>query len=109
MCSHAGCSTDPQWQPVLVVPFRRKKQLVRVRFLELGYCQAHRESASVATFLSDEGAKKIDKFAREQGLGPINATSASLDWEELEADEVARLRTEAVTHDTNLGETLPTR
>ncbi len=102
-CSQDDCQLTPKWRPVLAIGTKRRGKPLEFRFTRLGYCDAHRDKAVVATVLSDEGFHKVAKHVRELGLGNLDRASATLKWEEIDSREAERMtdtQDSTVTDDT---------
>ena len=87
-CSQDDCPADPRWQPALVLHPRRGGSTSKATFCRLGYCDEHRQIATVETFLSDEGFVKLAKFMRESGKAPPDRALVELDW--LPIDDITK-------------------
>lgn len=63
----------------------------RLYFEQLGYCDAHKKSTTIATFLSEEGWDRMAKTLREAGKERIDRRSTTLAWELLTGKERQQL------------------
>ena len=87
-CSQDDCPRDPLWQPVLELRPKHGLETSRLTFQHLGYCEEHQASATVDTFLSDEGLVKISKFMRENGKEPPDREKITLAWKPVGEEEL---------------------
>lgn len=90
-CSHDECPNPAKWCPVLKLRSKSQDRPRKVRFLSLGYCDSHKETSTVQTFLSPEGAVKLRKFIRERGKGDVDPKETTLEWEALSDSQLAKL------------------
>lgn len=82
-CSNENCSGDGAWRPVLEMRSRKDGPITHVKFSQLIFCEEHKASSTLATFLSAEGFIKIAKFMRENGKKAPIQRNTSLGWERL--------------------------
>lgn len=97
-CSQDDCQEAPLWRPILELRRSRKDPPARVSFSQLGYCDEHKATSNLATFLSDEGFTKITKFLREAGRESPDRSLTTLGWSPISPAEAAAL--EADQHHT---------
>lgn len=90
-CSQDECPSEAHWQPVIETRWRRGEKPERCALLQLGYCDGHKTTSSLATVLSDEGFTKISKFLREAGRPSPDRSLTTLGWNELDPFEAAEL------------------
>ncbi len=90
-CSQDDCQSNPLWRPVIELRSRRGGPAERVSFTQLGYCEIHKASSNLATFLSDEGFTKISKFLREAGHDTPDRPLTTLSWAAITPDEAETL------------------
>jgi hypothetical protein len=90
-CSHDDCQLPPRWKPVLELRSKARATSRRLRFTQLGYCDLHKRTTSLSTFLSDEGFNKIAKTVREAGKERIDQRHTTLAWEPLTGADRRRL------------------
>jgi hypothetical protein len=93
-CSQDDCQEAPLWRPVLEMRSRRGEAPTKVSLDQLGYCESHKKSSGLATFLSDEGFTKITKFLREAGRDSPDRSLTTLGWSSLSSTEAALLETD---------------
>jgi len=79
-CSHDDCPDSPAWHPAIVLRSRRSAAPRRAVLVHLGYCDGHRGSLTLATFLSDEGFTKLAKHVREAGKPAPDRPLTTLEW-----------------------------
>jgi hypothetical protein len=90
-CSHDDCQSPSRWKPVLLLRSRPRDAGRQISFERLGYCDAHRESLTLATFLSDEGWKKIARALREAGKEKCDQNHTLLTWTRLSKADLHRI------------------
>lgn len=90
-CSQDDCPCDPVWRPILELRSHRGAKPERVSFSQLGYCEAHKQTANLAAFLSDEGFTKLTKFLREAGHEPPDRQLTTLGWAAISPAEASAL------------------
>lgn len=82
MCRARGCDKPGTARPVLELRPRRDRPGPRLRFpAEISVCEEHRASATVETFLSDEGFDKVCRHLREAGKQAPPRKHVALLWE----------------------------
>ena len=87
-CYHRNCSKTPKWHPVLILRSRKNSSPFRMKFLQLLFCDSHRESYTLNDLLSDEGFTKISKFLKENGKTAPSQRCTILDWTPIPIDEI---------------------
>jgi hypothetical protein len=97
-CSQDDCQEAPLWRPILEMRSRRGEAPTEVSFIQLGYCEGHKKTSSLATFLSDEGFTKLNKFLREAGRESPDRSLTTLGWSSILPAEASAL--EADQHHT---------
>ncbi len=90
-CSHDECSAPPRWRPVLVLRSKKDESPSRASLVQLGYCDVHKRTTQLATFLSEEGFTKLNKFLREAYRPPPDKSLTTLDWEPISTEEASKL------------------
>jgi hypothetical protein len=90
-CSQDDCQEAPLWRPIIETRSRRGETPTRVSLVQLGYCEEHRKTSGLATFLSDEGFTKLNKFLRETGRESPDRSLTSLGWSPITNEEAAEL------------------
>lgn len=91
-CSQDQCDKRARWIPVLLLRRRPSDTPARVKFRRLGYCDDHRASSTVETFLSDEAHARLAKHLRESGHPEPVRKHASLAWEKVTQADLGRLQ-----------------
>ena len=79
-CSHDDCQSTPEWHPVLELRSRRGVPATKAVLVQLGYCDAHRETLKLETFLSAEGFARLTKHVREAGKPAPDRSLTTLTW-----------------------------
>ena len=82
-CSNENCTHEARWRPVLEMRSAKKGPITTVKLSQLVYCEDHKATSTLATFLSNEGFTKIAKFMRENGKKAPAQRNTTLTWEEL--------------------------
>jgi hypothetical protein len=59
--------------------------------VQLGYCDAHKATAVLSDYLSDEGFTKLAKFIREAGKPIPDKSLTTLGWEPISPEDAAEL------------------
>ena len=69
----------------------KKGPVTLLRFSQLVFCDEHKASSSLESFLSDEGFVKISKYMRENGkIAPVQRCT-TLTWKMLSEAELTQL------------------
>ncbi len=87
-CSHDDCKEPARWRPALELRARKGSEPRLARFTQLAYCDQHRASLGIETFLSDEGFVKLVKHVREAGLAAPSKQHTTLTWVKLTPEEM---------------------
>jgi hypothetical protein len=90
-CSQDDCPETPTWRPVLELRPKADAPATRASFTRLGYCERHKSTAILATFLSDEGFVKIAKYMAENGKPRPASKHCTLAWDPIAKDEAEKL------------------
>lgn len=90
-CSHDACPALPKWRPIIVLRSKSSDPPAMASLVQLGYCDSHKTSTSLATFLGDEGFTKLSKFLREAGRSSPDKSLSTLAWEPISAEEASDL------------------
>jgi hypothetical protein len=85
-CSTENCSNDATWQPVFEMRSAKKGPVTTVKLTQLVFCETHKASSNLASFLSDEGFTKIAKFMRENGKKSPAQRNTTLTWLQLSTE-----------------------
>ena len=83
-CSYDPCKNVGGWQPVLELRSRRDGPVTKLWFSTLIFCEDHRRSSALDSFLSPEGFDKICRHMKEAGKKPPVRKLITLIWEPIE-------------------------
>jgi hypothetical protein len=90
-CSQDDCPETPLWRPVLELRPKAGAPATLASFTRLGYCTRHKETATITTFLSDEGFVKIAKYMAENGKPRPASKHCTLAWDPITKEEAKKL------------------
>jgi len=93
MCYLINCPDRGTWRPVLALRTRKDASPVRLAFAHLTACDAHKQEATVDSFLSPEGFDKISRVLRDAGKPVPMRKLTTLQWEKA-SDAVPAVPTE---------------
>jgi hypothetical protein len=83
MCYLINCPDRGTWRPVLALRTRKDASPVRLAFAHLTACDAHKQEATVDSFLSPEGFDKISRVLRDAGKPVPMRKLTTLQWEKI--------------------------
>ena len=66
-CTRANCPGPLVWRPLLEMRTSVKAAPVKATFVNLGFCEQHKDAARLKDFLSESSWDKIVRFMREAG------------------------------------------